>query len=292
MMKWKKVLAVLLAGTMLVAMGAIGYATEAVSDPEKDLVIGSEYGGGGSPGSESLDADDSRIEGGDEQILGPTLSDSEMAAYTAWLEQHFADDGVSIADGADDGFVSVDYGMGETLFDDGSIGVTVMFTNYCKQDIPLYFSTVSEDSHGVLQTSSIGSGYTDGFVLKSGYRRAFQIFVEEGQYSKINCILSDLSKNVENAATDSFSFTIRHGIEDVKTILMEQVHEPKFSSDIDMSGSGKPADCPTCGITQDMETEDNSSILVWVAIIIIIIIVVLLVVLYMQYRKHVKNRET
>lgn len=278
----RKLSAFLLAALVFSMMGTMAFATEASSDPEKDLVIGSEYGGGGSPGEGAGDG----TVGGD-----PDLSEDQAEALMNWLEGHFEGDGVSISKNPNDEIISVDYGMGEQVYDDGSTAVTVMFTNYFAKDVPLHLSISAENANGVAMDASIGSGYEDGFVLKSGYRRAFQIFVEDGRYSKIHCVLSDYAKDIEDAKNEPFKFDIRTGIEDVKTVVVKKVHEPSF---LPGTGSGSHvSDCEGCGTSDERNEESNAEGHFWIYMIValsVILAVVLSIVLILR-RKTEKSKK-
>ncbi len=276
----KRLTALMLAILAFAALGTVALADE--TDPEKDLVIGSEYGGGGSPDGGS---------GGGTKGEDPNLSEDQAAILTKWLEGHFEGDGVLISEQPNDEIVSIDYGMGEQIYDDGSTAVTVMFTNYFAEDIPLHLSISAENANGVVMEAVVGSGYEDGFILKAGYRRAFQIFVENGRYSKIHCVLTDYAKDVENAKNEPFKFDIRTGIEDVKTVVVKKVHEPSFLPGV--NSGGYVSDCEGCGIGNESDDELNAEEHFWVYMLVGIAVVVgiaALVILILR-RKTKQSKE-
>lgn len=285
----RKLSAFLLAALVFSMMGTMAFATETSSDPEKDLVIGSEYGGGGSPGEEAVDgsggedSSDPFGEPGRLVLEGDPLWDDVQAIVDA---ENSAEGSYTGSD-AVSGDVYVRYGQNPVYYDDGSWGIDVKIQNGSGKDIVLDWSMTPTDSHGsLLDVLDMGS-YINNKTIRHGYIRNFRI-VFSGRPAVVESEIGLADDAGE--LYDPVKFTMKDGnVGTAYSMVTNPYPEDHPIWSTMETVSGEP--CEDCGVEPSDEISDdvnqaNHIILVCVLVCLLVVVGVLLII----YLRH-KNKK-
>ena len=281
----KRLTALMLAILAFAALGTVALADE--TDPEKDLVIGSEYGGGGSPGTDfNVPAEGKNRESFEDDwyVVGP--GDPVYEAIIEREDKKFGPDGVDLGESAS-GHVIVYYGVNEAYYDDGSYGVDVAFQNVSGKNLTMDLTLVPVNKNGVLLDVLDTGSYNDGFQFSAQKEYGFRLIFSE-RYANVQCSVN--FKDEDGESYGPLEFKILPGNSNVRTLSIVNMH----SADDPIWSTGQTSidgECETCGIvSDDAQEHDDVNIGLWIMVIGILLAVICVVIFIIREKKKKELR--
>ena len=283
----KRLTALMLAILAFAALGTVALADE--TDPEKDLVIGSEYGGGGSPGLEAgPGGGENRVDLGD-GIFYITPGDPLYDAIDKQWEQAFEVEGYRFGTDAVNGLLSID--RAEYYFDDGTYCMELSLINQSGKDVMLRWDIQATDEHGaVVEILDMGT-YTDKTTVSRDTMRNFRIIFSK-KYSKLNLDMTCFS--MDDVAYPNVKLSLlpktSGGLSFVKSIMLEDIY-PSDDPIWQQSPIGVADDCSDCGITPDEDegVVESDSFPIWILVICVFAIICVIVCVFIVRRNNKNN---
>ena len=279
----KRLTALMLAILAFAALGTVALADE--TDPEKDLVIGSEYGGGGSPG-EGPEGGGAVIYDDENILANPEVSDEDMAAILSEFEKIYTGNGLPLS-GEANGMFFVQH-IGNNRYMTDSYESTFAFSNSTNKNVKIKLNLTFVDDHGVvIENPEISDGYVDDIVIESMRVRNFRVYTTKA-YSKVLCDVALVDANT-NDEYEGISGEFQANKAGSRHSSLEQIYSSEELWALGNNGASAPVDCEGCGVSDGIEENQNPGIknmgIVWVIIGVCVGICTVFVVLVYRNKK-------